>query len=200
MKKYAFIIIFGLVFLLSFSSVSAFELEDPQAPVSDEDVIPTVSQEDESLLEDVPEFEQNEIIDLSPLSDQMALNNHFNEVSLVIDYVKGLLLNMSNDIDYLFFPDTVDGITHYYLFYDLDFDESGNVVLKSYPCIDIYNIDGVFYQSDLVYDLLDLPILAYGSFRPYAALIDKQFHFNDFYVVAIGLMIMFIMFRKRVFT
>ena len=190
MKLYAYISTFILILFLSVSSVSASELEDLQDVLSVEDVPGDVAPEDT--------FDVNQVVQLIDIS--IAANNYFNEFSLVIDYVKGLLLNMSNDIDYLFFPVDVDGFSHYYLFFDLDFDDSGSVIRKAYPCIDIYNIDGVYYQSSMVYDLLDLPNFAYGSFRPYSALIDKQFHFNDFYVVVVGLMIMFIMFRKRVFT
>ena len=195
MKFYVFITSFILILFLSVSSVSASVLEDPQDVLSVEDVPGDVVPEDTS-----DENQCVQQIDISPLSDQMVSNNFFNEFSLVIDYVKGLLLNMSNDIDYLFFPVDVDGISHYYLFYDLDFDEFGNVILKDYPCYDIYVIDDVFYQNSSFCSLFDVPTFAYGSFGSYSALIDKQFHFNDFYVVVVGLMIMFIMFRKRVFT
>lgn len=193
MKFHVFITSFILIFLLSISSVSASELEDPQDALPVEDVSGDVVQEDTS---DVNQVVQQ--IDISPLSDSMAAINDTNESIMIRDYVTGLLLNMSNAKDYLYFTKVVDGVNHYYLFYDLEFDSAGNVVLKSYPCLDIYNIDGVFYQSSMVYDLLDLPNFAYGSFTPYSALIDKQFHFNDFYLVIIGLMFALVMFKGRI--
>lgn len=210
MKKYAFIILFGIIFLLSFNSVSASELDDPQVPVSDEDVIPSVETEDEVVIDDVPvldDTEQNQVvqqIDLSVLSNDLAAINDSivssMEFTLVRDYAKGLLLNMSNMTDYVFFTNIVDGIRHYYLYYNLDLNENGDVIYKDYPYFDIYNIDGVYYQNSGVGSFTGYPVFAYGSFGSLSALIDNQFHFNDFYIVVIGLMIMFILFRKRVFT
>ena len=209
MKKYAFIILFGIIFLLSFSSVSASEM-DPNGldlPESEDGVSSSIEVEDEIEVPEVDLPDQNQgvqQIDISVLSDDLAAINDSlissMEFSLVRDYVKGLLLNMSNMTEYVFFTQVVDGFRHYYLYYDLDLNENGDLLIKDYPYYDIYNVDGIYYQSTGVGSFNGYPSFAYGSFGSLSALVDKQFHFNDFYLVIIGLMIMFIMFRKRVFT
>lgn len=204
MKNYAYIFLFCFLFSFCGVVVSADELEN------DIDTNNEIVTEDENLVDDVLEIDdtvQNQVvqqIDLSVLSNDLATINDSivssMEFTLVRDYAKGLLLNMSNMTDYVFFTNTVDGIRHYYLYYNLDLNENDDVIYKDYPYFDIYNIDGVYYQSSGVGSFTGYPVFAYGSFGSLSALIDNQFHFNDFYIVVIGLMIMFILFRKRVFS
>lgn len=198
------IITFSLFFLFRGFSEFADELED------DVDNNNEIGTEDEVVIDDVPvldDTEQNQVvqqIDLSVLSNDLATINDSivssMEFTLVRDYAKGLLLNMSNMTDYVFFTNIEDGIRHYYLYYNLDLNENDDVIYKDYPYFDIYNIDGVYYQSSGVGSFSGYPSFSYGSFGSLSALIDNQFHFNDFYIVVIGLMIMFIIFRKRVFS
>lgn len=203
--------IFFLGLLLYSSTVSAAEVVEPelQDEVLDDDsseiiVDDVVDPEDNDVLLDTFDENQGVQMDITVLSDDISTFNtsviSSMEFSIVCDYVKGVLMNMSNMTDYVFFTEVVDGLRHYYLYYDLDLNENGSIVYKDYPYLDIYNIDGVFYQNSGVAAFTGSPVFAYGSYGNLSALIDKQFHFNELYLILIGVMFMFILFRKRVFS
>lgn len=195
MKYLKFLFIFGIVFLVFCSSVNAEE--SPGASEID-------SAAPSDLVEYIPEDSTIINYDFSELNYSLdALNESFNssaDFNFVREYVSGVLLNRSNLTDYIFFSSVVDGVRHYYLITDLLFDDVQNIVLGQYPCIDIYSIDGTFYQSSITYNLTELPNFAFGSFGNYSALIDKQFKFNYFYVGIICVFAFYVLSRKRVFS
>jgi len=209
MRLFRYLFVFLIAFFFVSSSVYASEVSDPtlqeeQGSETEEEVttlpedIPDEVPEEETEVVPVVEYDfaelNNSIIDLG--SSAAAAN----EYNLALNYAKGVLMNKSNMSDYLFYSSTVDGVTHYYLFYDLALDDTGNVIFGTYPCIDICSVDGLLCQYFSMQPLQELPNFGWGSFGNYAALIDKQFHFNDLYAGLIVVMVMFILFRKRVFT
>ena len=214
MKKYGCVFLIGIfAFMFYFGSftVSASEFgdlpeiqsEDPGETVPDiEDIIP--GDDSPGTSDAASTSDQSDVIelDLSVLNDSVVSFNESvlssMEYSLVRDYVTGILMNMSNLTDYVFYAAELDGLTHYYLFYDLDVDGYGNVSARDYPYLDIYNLDGIFYQSSGLGAYTGVPAFSYGSFGNMSALIDNQFHFNDLYIVIFGVMLAFLFFRGRV--
>lgn len=121
------------------------------------------------------------------------------------NYFTGLLQNMPR-CNYLAFalPKThYNGsynysVTHYYLVYNIKRDvQSGDPVLGSYPCYDCYTDNGNYHQDEITYNLNSLPQSGYGSFIDYSALIDYSFDWRFFIVVSAGVLLMFIMIRRK---
>lgn len=121
------------------------------------------------------------------------------------NYFTGLLQNMPR-CNYLAFalPKThYNGsynysVTHYYLVYNIKRDvQSGDPVLGSYPCYDCYTDNGNYHQDEITYNLNSLPQSGYGSFIDYSALIDYSFDWRTFIVVSAGVLLMFIMIRRK---
>ena len=118
------------------------------------------------------------------------------------EYFKGILLNMPHT-DYLCYADRVytgnQFITHYYLMYDLKF-ENGTVVPGYYPCFDVYSDSGIYYVDEIDKRFDGFPTFGYASFSPYSALIDRSFHYNDLYIGLICVFVFFVIGRKTVLS
>lgn len=121
------------------------------------------------------------------------------------EYFKGVLQNMPYT-EYLCYAKRISTtsssynyITHYYLFYDLKI-EDGHVVAGSYPCIDVYAQDNVYYMTQTTKAFEGYPTIGFASFAPYSALIDRSFHYNDLYVGIICCLAFFLLGRKTVFS
>ena len=104
-----------------------------------------------------------------------------------VNYFRGILQNMpyTNYLAYaerLRVNNTNQYITHYYLFYDLEFDNDGNIIRRTYPCIDIWSENSVYYFEETYKLFQGYPTFGYASFAPYSSLVDRSFHFNDLYI------------------
>lgn len=120
------------------------------------------------------------------------------------NYFKGVLQNMPYT-EYLCYAERLyqgsgySYITHYYLFYDLNI-VNGQVVSGSYPCLDVYNQDNVYYLDQTTKEFEGYPTMGFASFAPYSALIDRSFDYQSLYVVLIGVLVFFLIARKTVFS
>ena len=185
--KILFIFLFG--FLVFSSSVSATEIEEPvsdQEETSSESVVPeSESESNISVSEsEVPVSDVDSTFDFSSLEQGINnLNESFDSVlpvfrSLPIsdfykDYFRGIIYNLPWATEYLLYTDFDDqGIEHYYVFYNLLFDDSGNLILGSYPCLDVYLVGDVIIKDMVTKELSSLPTVGFGSFFPYANLVD----------------------------
>ena len=208
-----FIFLFG--FLVLSSSVSATEIKEPvpdQEETSSESVVPDSETDVTETESEVPTSDAESTFDFSSLEQGINdLNESFDSVlpvfrSLPIkdfykDYFRGIIYNLPWSTEYLLYTDFDDqGLEHYYFFYNLLFDDSGNLILGSYPCLDVYLVGDVIVEDMITKDLSSLPTVGFGSFFPYANLVDRSFPVNDVLVGLIILAAMFILFRKRVFT
>lgn len=153
----------------------------------------------------------NDIIAVAPLEEKLdavlyALGNSVDAYQIseyYREYFKGVLQNMPQT-EYLAYAQRVYNggtqyITHYYLMYDLQI-ENGSVVDGSYPCIDVYNYNNVYYVEEITKSFDGYPTGGYASFAPYAALIDRSFDFNTLYIGLICVAVFFILGRKTIFS
>lgn len=123
-----------------------------------------------------------------------------------VNYFRGVLQNMPYT-EYLCYAERVQTsntgynnyITHYYLMYDLEL-EDGQVVDGEYPCIDVYSSNSIYYLEETTKEFEGYPTMGFASFAPYSALIDRSFHYNDFFVGVLCVLVFFILCRKTVFT
>lgn len=122
-----------------------------------------------------------------------------------VNYFRGVLQNMPFT-HYLAYAERVrvgttnQYVTHYYLFYDLEFDDQGQVIRRVYPCIDIWSESNVYYAENTDKLFEGYPTFGYASFEPYSALVDRSFHFNDLYVGLISVFVLFVIGRKTLFS
>lgn len=121
------------------------------------------------------------------------------------NYFKGVLQNMPYT-EYLCYAERIQNgsnsysyITHYYLLYDLQI-EDGQVVSGSYPCLDVYAQDNVYYLNQITKEFEGYPTMGFASFAPYSALIDRSFDYQSLYVTLIGVLVFFLIARKTVFS
>lgn len=121
------------------------------------------------------------------------------------NYFKGVLQNMPYT-DYLCYAERIQSgsssysyITHYYLLYDLQI-ENGQVVSGSYPCLDVYSQDNVYYLDQTTKEFEGYPTIGFASFAPYSALIDRSFDYQALYVGLICVLVFFLVARKTVFS
>lgn len=193
---------------------------DPVVPVPD-----PVVQEEESSVELTESVSSGDVTVSDPGIALMAeqLSEISEQVDLLVDlssqpsvdayqvseyyqnYFKGVLQNMPYT-EYLCYAERIYSgtgsysyITHYYLLYDLVI-EDGQVVAGSYPCLDVYSQDNVYYLDQITKTFEGYPTMGFASFAPYSALIDRSFDFRSFYVVIIGVLVFFVLARKTVFS
>lgn len=138
-----------------------------------------------------------EVVTLNASVDAYQVSDYYRE------YFKGVLRNMPYT-EYLCYAERIPNgnystITHYYLMYDLEV-ENGQVVSGTYPCIDVYNADGVYYLNETTKKFVGYPTIGFASFEPYSALIDRSFPVNDLIVGLICIAVFYLICRKTVFS
>lgn len=150
------------------------------------------------ILEDIDNKLNTVVLSLETSVDAYQVSEYYRE------YFKGILQNMGYT-EYLCYAQRLPNsngynyITHYYLMYDLHI-EDGQIVPGTYPCIDVYSIDNVYYMDQITKTFDGYPTMGYASFAPYSTLIDNSFPTTELICVVIGVMLMFILLRKSVFS
>ena len=202
MIKYVLITI-AFVFL---SSLSVSAEEDIESVVSSGDALsdsPSELNNDVAVLADL-------LTSIDENLETMALDTTVNAYQVseyYVNYFRGVLQNMP-ETDYLCYAERVpisgstgyyNYITHYYLFYDLEI-VNGQIVSGSYPCIDVYSQDNVYYLEEYQKTFEGYPTLGYASFAPYSALIDRSFPVNDLLVALLAVLVLWILGRKTLFS
>lgn len=203
---------FSLI-LTAVLAVSA-PLVEPQAVVDVPDVIGTVSGNDlvasDGTLSALPSpdvavlsetlvsiDESIEVLAVNASVDAYQVSDYYRE------YFKGVLQNMPYT-EYLCYAERVQNgnynyITHYYLLYDLKI-ENGQVVSGSYPCLDVYNADGVYYLNETTKQFVGYPTIGFASFEPYSALIDRSFDVDSLIIGLLCTALFYVLCRKTVFS
>lgn len=202
MIKYVLVTIV-FVFL---SSLSVSAEEEIESVVSSGDALsdsPSELNNDVAVLADL-------LTSIDENLETMALDTTVNAYQVseyYVNYFRGVLQNMP-ETEYLCYAERVpisgstgyyNYITHYYLLYDLEI-VSGQIVSGSYPCIDVYSQDNVYYLEEYQKTFEGYPTLGYASFAPYSALIDRSFPVNDLLVALLAVLVLWILGRKTLFS
>ena len=121
------------------------------------------------------------------------------------NYFRGVLQNLPYT-EYLCYAERTQTstssysyVTHYYLMYDLVI-EDGQIVAGSYPCLDVYAQDNVYYLDQITKNFEGYPTMGFASFAPYSALIDRSFDYRRLYVGLACVLVFFLIARKTVFS
>lgn len=208
--------IFALVFsFIAFCDIPVYATELPETefldpteepetadPMEDPEVIvisPDMS-EMTNTLNSIDEKLDTVVMALNPTVDSTQVSEYYRE------YFKGILQNLPYT-EYICYAERVytsstgynNYITHYYLLYDLVL-EDGAVVYGTYPCIDVYSQDSVYYLVETTKSFNGYPTQGYASFAPYSALIDRSFDYRGLTVALISVLVMFLICRKTVFS
>lgn len=187
-------------------TVTAPVLEDvtePVSTVSDGDVAVSNNQDVMLLsdtLESIDEKLDVVVTALDTTVDSYQVSEYYQ------NYFRGVLQNMPYT-EYLCYAQRIydssstynNYTTHYYLMYDLEIQD-GLIVSGSYPCLDVYSSNSVYYLEETTKTFDGYPTIGFASFAPYSALIDRSFHFNDLYVGIICVLVFFLICRKTVFS
>lgn len=201
--KILFIFTFG--FIIFSTAASASELEDPVAESS------SPESEESHSYDTEPVVESSDSFDFTLMEQSINnLNDNFSSVlpvfsSLPItdfykDYFRGIIYNLPWSTQYLLFTDLdPNGIEHYYFVYNLQFDDSGTLILGSYPCLDVYLVGEDIVQDNITKELTAIPSIGFGSFFPYSNLVNRSFPVNYLIVGIIVLAAWFIFSRKAVY-
>lgn len=178
--------------------VSETEMESTEVLPETVVISPDMTEMNESL-NSINEKLDTVVMALNPTVDSTQVSEYYRE------YFKGVLQNLPYT-DYLCYAERIQTgtgyssyITHYYLMYDLVL-EDGQVVAGTYPCLDVYSQDSVYYLNETTKAFEGYPTMGFASFAPYSALIDRSFDFRGLSVVLIGVLVMFIVCRKTVFS
>lgn len=201
-----------MIFMFLLSGLLLTSVPSAPVPEQDNEVVQDVSSGDAAVLDSGSDVSL--LADLLYSIDEnlevMALDTTINAYQVsdyYKEYFKGVLQNMPYT-DYLCYADRVytesgtgynNYITHYYLLYDLEI-VNGQVVAGSYPCIDVYSSNSIYYLDEYTKEFEGYPTLGFGSFAPYSALIDRSFDFRSLFVNIICLLIFFLISRKSIFN
>lgn len=200
---YAFLFSFLLTSSPVADPVEEVSTEVVQEDVSSGDAAGSNSGSDVSVLAELlASIDENlEVMALDTTVDAYQVSDYYKE------YFKGVLQNMGYT-NYICYAERVpyentngytSYVTHYYLLYDLDII-NGQVVTGSYPCIDVYNSNNVYYLDEYEKEFEGYPTMGFASFAPYSALIDRSFDFRALYVGIICTLIFFLISRKSIFN
>lgn len=185
----------------------------PSAPVPEQDdvVVQDVSSGDAAVLD----YNSVSVLAdlLTSIDDNLELMaidttvNAYQVSDYYKEYFRGVLQNMPYT-DYIVYADRVytdigtgynNYITHYYLMYDLKI-VNGQVAAGSYPCIDVYSQNSIYYLSEYEKQFEGYPTMGFASFSPYSALIDRSFDFRTFFSVLICFLLFYLISRKSIFN
>ena len=197
MRSFIFVLFFSLFFIFYHTPVVASEISDDASYLNE------VLQEESSIDSSSYDFTilENKVDSInSNFLNYSAAASSLQQEIFIRDYFRGIILNCDFSLEYISVSAPVEDVLHYYLLFNVNVDSSGKIVPGLYPCIDCYFLDDKFYSSSGSYSYSGFETPLYGSMEPYSALTDRVFHLIDLYVGIIIVVIMFILFRKRVFS
>lgn len=190
------------------AAVSSGDVQQPVIQEEIQEVIPDQVVQDNNIdvsvlsdsLEQINEKLDTVVMSVSPSVDAYQVSEYYQ------NYFAGVLQNMPYT-EYLCYAERVytgssgynNYVTHYYLLYDLQLQD-GEIVPGTYPCIDVYNQDSVYYLNQTTKTFEGYPTSGFASFAPYSALIDRSFDFRSLYVGLICVMVFYIISRKHIYS
>lgn len=203
--------IYGLLTILScslfFTGTSSanntvFQAEIPQVfSIEESDyIVDTVSGSDVvGLAPTIDTFSEFSSVEATALT-ALPTSNAYQLTDYYINYFAGILQNKPK-CNYFAYADRVYNgtsyIMHYYLVYNVKKDVSGDVVAGSYPRIDCYTYNSVYYQTESNVYYSYIPSFGYGSFDGMSALVNYSFDWRSFVVILSAGLVLLIVFRRR---